>query len=34
MVKMAPPLTTTQTQVDEIMDILHESLETMQASLS
>ena len=33
MIKMSPPLTTTKEQVDEIMDILHSSLQDIQAGL-
>ena len=33
MIMMAPPLITTQTQVDEIMAILHESLRAVQTTL-
>jgi len=32
MIKLSPPLITTQAQVDEIMDILHKSLEAVQGS--
>lgn len=33
MIKLSPPLVTTKVQVDEIVDILHESLEAVQTSL-
>jgi adenosylmethionine-8-amino-7-oxononanoate aminotransferase len=34
MIKLAPPLTTTREQVDEIMTILHDTLQAVQTSLT